>query len=58
MLAMNELRISVGLLARKYTMRFPEHYKSTQVLDDMKDCFVSIPGELRLIFEVRKDTEE
>ena len=51
---MNELRILIALIASRYDLRFPEGYDREKTFIDMKDCFVSIPGELRLIFEPRR----
>ncbi len=51
---MNELRILVAIIASRFDLRFPDGYDRDKTLAETRDCFVSIPGELRLIFEPRK----
>ena len=52
---MNDLRLVIAGLISKYRFRFPSGERGDYVIKDLMDQFTSNPGQLRLIFELRKD---
>lgn len=54
-LALQELRYVTALLASKYDVMFPPGEDGRSVEEDTLDQFISNPGELRVVFQARRE---
>lgn len=54
-LALSELRFITALLVKKYVVGFAPGEDGKRITSDLRDQFTAAPGQLNLLFKLRKN---